>query len=115
MKKTRKEKNKEYQRKYYSIHKLEVQKRERERCLVVKRKVLGHYSGGEPICKKCSIKDLRVLSIDHLNNNGSTHRKEFTAVKKGGEKFYTWLKHRNYPKEYQVLCMNCQFIKRYET
>jgi hypothetical protein len=30
----------------------------------------------------------------------------------GGCRFYLWLKTNKYPSGYQVLCMNCQFVKK---
>jgi hypothetical protein len=57
------------------------------------------------------------LSIDHINGNGAEHRRELkrtTGGSTGGHDFYRWLKNNNFPDGYQVLCMNCQFIKKIE-
>lgn len=51
--------------------------------------------------------DIRSLSIDHVNDNGTEHRKELN-----GKNIYVWLRQNNYPEGYQVLCMNCQILKR---
>lgn len=48
------------------------------------------------------------LIIDHIDGGGTKHRKE---VGKGAA-FYRWLEKNNYPLNFQVLCMNCQFGKR---
>ena len=76
----------------------------------IKREVLLHYSINpeKPICSKCGFDDIRALSIDHINGGGNIQR-EFIH-----ENFYRWLIKNNYPEGYQVLCMNCQFIKRKE-
>ena len=50
--------------------------------------------------------DIRALSIDHINSDGASHRKEV------GNGMYRWLLKNNFPEGFQVLCMNCQFIKR---
>jgi ribosomal protein L36 len=75
----------------------------------LKLEVLKHYSP-ELKCARCGFSDVRALSIDHVNGGGSNHIKEIG----GASKFYRWLKKNNYPPGFQVLCMNCQFIRRYE-
>ena len=74
-----------------------------------KLEVIGHYSHGTFQCHHCGYDDIRALSIDHINGGGSKHRK---SIK--GYLIYAWLRKNNYPEGYQVLCMNCQFIKKYE-
>lgn len=93
-------------------------------CVAINRKsrrktkieILRHYSpelkctGINGVCaSNCS--DIRCLTIDHINGDGAKERKETGMY---GWRFYQWLKKNNYPDGYQVLCMNCQFIKRYE-
>lgn len=63
-------------------------------------------------CVRCGFEDMRALSIDHINGGGYEHRK--ILKRESGISFYRWLKHQDYPKGYQTLCMNCQFIKREE-
>lgn len=79
----------------------------------IKIEVLAHYSGTNP--PQCvnlfgehlvPYTNLDALSIDHVNGCGKQHRKE---VKRD---FYVWLKRNGFPDGYQVLCMNCQFIKK---
>lgn len=62
-------------------------------------------------CQRCGCNDIRALSIDHIRGGGLKHRKELKLI---NQKFYRWLKKNNYPFEYQVLCMNCQWVKRHE-
>jgi hypothetical protein len=73
----------------------------------MKQKVILAYSH-DIKCSKCNFSDIRALTIDHINGGGTQHRKKINGS------FYKWLEKNNYPKEYQVLCMNCQFIKRDE-
>ena len=55
------------------------------------------------------IDDWRFLSIDHINNDGATHRKDNRFR---GPNIYSWLKAHNYPKDrFQVLCYNCNLAK----
>ena len=77
----------------------------------LKMEVLTHYSSdNSPSCIICGEDRLPCLSIDHINNDGAKHRKEIGS---SGKNFYKWLKERNYPEGYQVLCMNCQFLKEH--
>ena len=64
---------------------------------------------GGYVCNWCGITEPLVLCIDHVNNDGKKHREELGAL--GGHKFYKWLKDREYPKGFQVLCMNCNHAK----
>lgn len=103
----------EVQRKYRDSHKQQLREYSRIRSAAIKLEVLAHYSanGGYPTCIKCGFSDIRALSIDHISGGGSSHRRLYS---KTGGQFYRFLKNEGYPKGYQVLCMNCQFIKRHE-
>ena len=68
--------------------------------------ILSHYSNGAIKCGHCGFEDIRALSIDHIDGGGAPHRKMT------GNDIYGWLKRNGYPEGYQVLCMNCQLIKR---
>jgi len=76
----------------------------------LKKEVLTHYGDGKCACVRCGIDDIRCLSIDHINSGGAKERKKVG----GGSRLYAWLKKMDYPKGYQTLCLNCQFIKRAE-
>lgn len=75
-----------------------------------KRLVLTHYGDGKCACVKCGFDDVRALSIDHIAGQGNRIRRELNF----GGQMYHWLKMQGYPKGYQTLCMNCQFVKRIE-
>jgi len=103
----------EVQRNYRNSHKQQLRKYAQRRSREIKLDVLSHYSknGGEPVCTRCGFSDIRALSIDHILGGGSYHRRLYS---KTGKQFYRFLKKEGYPNGYQVLCMNCQFIKRHE-
>ena len=64
--------------------------------------VLGSF------CVHCGFTDVRALQIDHRYGGGNAERKRITGV----EAFYRRvIKH---PEQYQILCANCNWIKRYE-
>lgn len=62
-------------------------------------------------CAKCGITDSRVLQIDHINGGGCRQKRTTSNT--------TW--YRQIVKDpesakvvYQILCANCNWIKRYE-
>lgn len=71
--------------------------------------VMKYYSKGEIKCALCNFNDLRALTLDHVGGGGNNHRKIITS-----RTIYHWLIKNNYPQGYRVLCMNCQFIEKYE-
>ena len=77
----------------------------------VKEEVLSHYNKGKLQCFACDENRLECLSIDHIEGGGTKQRKELGIT--GSYQFYVWLRRQNYPEGYQVLCMNCQFVKRF--
>lgn len=61
------------------------------------------------VCSRCGFEDMRALSLDHVNNNGGEERRQL-----GERGVYKKAKDVYDPETYQILCMNCQFIKRSE-
>lgn len=66
-------------------------------------------------CSCCGESESVFLVIDHVNNDGSEHRKELTKNgnrRSGGSLVtYRWLRDHNYPDGFQVLCHNCNYAK----
>ena len=99
---------KEYQKKCYQS---EAYWKRRHRDKQKYRKVVfRHYSNGVPKCANCGIKNLDVLELDHIKNDGAKERK----IRKSGTQFYRWLVKNNFPSGYQVLCRNCNWLKYLE-
>lgn len=80
----------------------------REYMLKRKTAVFKHYSHGSFCCAQCGFSDIRALSVDHIEGGGRQHRREIN------QPIYHWLFKNGFPEGYQILCMNCQFIKRTE-
>ncbi len=100
------EKGKETRRLYVNSPKYRQQvKRYRSK---VRMEVLTYYSKGKPNCACCGIKHVEFLTIDHKDGGGSQHRKQ---IGNSSFKFYLWLRKNKYPKNFQVLCHNCNFAK----
>ncbi len=75
----------------------------------IKLDVIGHYSNNRMMCASCNEADTRVLTIDHVNGDGSIHREQHKL--KPGLLSYKWMKRNEYPESFQVLCFNCNFKK----
>jgi hypothetical protein len=80
--------------------------------LKMKNIIFSHYStNGEIKCGCCGEKEIKFLAVDHINGGGNTHRK-VVSYNTGGTNFYRWLMKNNYPKEFQILCFNCNWGKK---
>jgi hypothetical protein len=67
---------------------------------------------GGRVCACCGVDILLFLSLDHINNDGSAHRKAMGhKSRKAGSHQWSWLKKHGFPPGMQVLCMNCNFGK----
>jgi len=77
----------------------------------IKLKILKYYGTGKVACVKCGEARLPCLSIDHIDGGGKAHK---ISIGKRGNGFYRWLIDQDFPPGYQTLCMNCQFIKKWE-
>jgi hypothetical protein len=56
-------------------------------------------------CVCCKENHPMALTIDHIDNNGTTHRKQIKTS------IYKWLVKNNYPVGFQTLCWNCNMMK----
>ena len=71
--------------------------------------LVAHYSNSTNRCACCGESDVRFLTIDHINGNGSQHRKSSGCGT--GATFYNWLIKAGMPEGYQVLCYNCNLAR----
>ena len=105
-----KEESKIYMRKWRSKNKDKVREYNKTNILRNRLKVMDMLGGRK--CVKCGCIDIRCLQIDHIN--GDRKREKYTV---GGSRMYYIQIRRNIEngsKNYQILCANCNFIKRYE-
>ena len=65
-------------------------------------------------CAQCGYDaDYRALQIDHVRSNGAQERAEFTT-KASSLRYYENILERIDTGDYQILCANCNIIKKYE-
>ena len=69
--------------------------------------IIDHYGGK---CAKCGFSDRRALQIDHINGGGKREMKKMGC----SLAFYLHIIKNNFPPTYQILCANCNWIKRFE-
>lgn len=77
---------------------------------LIKEGLLAYYGDGK--CARCGEDNPVLLCIDHIEGEGRKERRENGI--KGGSQFYQWLWNNNLPDGYQVLCWNCNALKRHE-
>ena len=91
-----------YRERYYQKHHVRRRKyREKIRELTLE------FFGKK--CCKCGFSDVRALQVDHINGNGHKESKLFGY---GALKLLKRIKEA--PEKYQLLCANCNWIKKYE-
>ena len=98
---------KKYLQKYFSDEEKRERRRIRRREWRQKKKleVMAAYGGK---CAKCGFDDHRALQFDHINGNGKQDRKMMMR-----EEYYKFVLESE-PGRFQLLCANCNWIKRWE-
>ena len=103
-------KRKEYNQKSHNKSREKMNETNKVAARKRRQVVLSFYGGNPPKCQCCGEQEYRFLTIDHMNNDGTNHRRELGI--NSSTDLYIWLIHSDFPKEFQVLCMNCNFGKR---
>ena len=107
----RKEKN-EYLRRHHLETRDKKLARGRELYWKARVNLLGIFGGK---CKRCGFSDIRALQIDHIRGGGTKERK--SGGRNGKNLYYKLMKEislvpEDTLKKYQLLCANCNYIKR---
>lgn len=98
------EEKREYQREYTKRNRVQLNAARADYFKKVRVEVVEKY-GGKCVC--CGETQFEFLCFDHINNDGSEHRK---AVK---HSMALWLKKSGFPSNFQILCFNCNNAKQY--
>ena len=103
---THKEQFRKWQKSYWNKNKTKCKFSGDLSRLRLKQQLVRAY-GGRCLC--CGENRLQFLTLEHVNHNGSVHRKLFP----GGRVYYD-LKRRGFPQEgYTILCWNCNCATKY--
>jgi hypothetical protein len=92
---------------YYSTHKESWKAKMKVYRKIAKDSAYEAYGGYT--CKCCGETEQMFLTIDHINNDGTSHRKKYNLT--AGNQLYVWLRTNKYPPGFQVLCFNCNHGK----
>lgn len=98
-----------YKRKHLENNRVQYRIRRREREHKQRMRIIELFGGK---CVRCGFSDWRALQVDHINGGGNKERESFNRC--------AYLKHiENLSEEerkskYQLLCANCNYIKRFE-
>ena len=95
---------KKYPNKYLENKMKQYARKEKERMIV-----LLHYGGNPPKCACCGETHIEFLTIDHISGGG--RKGQAKKIKRGGE--YHRIIKENFPDDIQVLCLNCNWAKRF--
>lgn len=101
-------KRKKWQKKYRTLNADKIRKNN-NKYDNIKRKEIIELLGGK--CKRCGFDDIRALQIDHVNGGGY---KEMKSIHSRERLRLVVESIKNKENKYQLLCANCNWIKRYE-
>ena len=98
---------------FYKKHRTRLLKEKRDKHKANRILVLSYYSENKVCCRMCGYSDERALCLDHIDNDGNSHRREisYSGQKCGSYVLYVWIVKNKFPKGFQVLCCNCNMIK----
>lgn len=68
---------------------------------------ISAYSGSVPRCACCGESGLPFLTLDHIDNDGKAHRRQY----KGHQGMYRALARLGFPPGIRVLCFNCNLAR----
>lgn len=102
------ERSNKYHKEYKIKHKESIRKYHNKHYHIMKNKLFDILGGKR--CVICGFSDIRALQFDHINGDGYKERRKCAIT--------YYYKYINDPelakKKFQVLCANCNWIKRYE-
>ena len=94
-----------YQQRYYEKNRQWRKKRRLE----IRQRVVEAY-GGKCIC--CDESHWQFLTLDHPEGDGQADRAKHHNTT---DQLYGWVIKNGFPNNYRLLCMNCNWVRRYDT
>lgn len=94
-------------RAHYHRNKKTIAQNRRKIYLNLCDEVFQAYGGYKCVC--CGETEKSMLTMDHVNNDGSKHRRELKL--RWSKTMYHWIKTHGFPSTFQVLCYNCNLSK----
>lgn len=101
------EKRKEYYLKYYEKIKERVRIYSQKKYSGRRKRIIDALGGK---CIRCGFTDIRALQIDHVNGHGGRERK--STINFSHDRYERMIMENK--DRYQILCANCNWIKRVE-
>lgn len=74
----------------------------------MRMKIVDGYGGK---CSCCGESQWKFLTLDHPDGDGQKDRARY---KNNLDQLYGWVINNGFPKEYRLLCMNCNWVRRYD-
>ena len=93
------ERDKQVNRQYRITNRQKIFQRRQK----IKLEIIAHYGGKCEWPEGCKVIDPDMLTLDHINGEGSKHRKEIGG---GGHRIYRWLIQNKFPSGFRLLCSN---------
>ena len=97
------------QKRYRAKHREKVRAYDNKVYQKYRTKVLVLLGGK---CKKCGFKNSRALQVDHVNGGGVREAKIIHSSRRYVKAIMESIEKKE--NKYQLLCANCNWIKRYE-
>lgn len=105
-----------YSAKYRKNNRITLRENNKRYTAKAKKETLTHYgkSGKLQCCwKGCTVCDVDMLTLDHVNNDGAKHILPGHKKRLTGVSLYMWTRREGYPKGFQTLCGNHQLKKEF--
>jgi len=84
-------------------------------CQKLKIEILTIYGKNQELCCNwtgCSVDDVDMLTLDHVDNLGYQHKVPTAKKRLTGPSLYRYVRDNGFPEGYQTLCWNHQWKKR---
>jgi len=92
---------------YNEAHRQEIRDKARDERIALKAKVIAAY-GGRCNCPGCHVHHAELLTVDHVNGDGSWYRK---GKGRSTRDYYRDVLRQGFPPTYQLLCGSCNLAK----